>query len=54
MANQTQIDALELTSPQKTAALPLPHEVEEKALPSAEHLKLMRGRTKRLLKEGRA
>ena len=54
MANQTQTDALELISPQKTDALPTPPEAEEKALPSAEHLKLMRGKTKRLLEEGRA
>lgn len=54
MADQTQTDALELTSPQEEAALPVPPEVSEKALPSAEHLLLMRGRTKRLLEEGRA
>ncbi len=54
MAQPIQTDAEELTSPQKTGVLPLPHEAEEKALPSAEHLLLMRGRTKRLLEEGRA
>ncbi|MBU1017950.1 hypothetical protein KKA33_02875 [Patescibacteria group bacterium] len=54
MANPLITDELELTSPQKAAALPVPPEAAEKALPSAEHLKLMRGRTKRLLEEGRA
>jgi len=53
MAKPLKTDDPELVSIQEKTALPTPPEITEKALPSAEHLLLIRGKTKRLLEEGR-